>query len=54
MAADRWVAAYLIEKGGIRGVTILEKPFATAPCAIAVRKGNSALVGGISIEPSRF
>jgi len=48
MAADRWVAAYLIEKGRVNGITIVEKPFATAPCAIAVRKGNPALVEEIN------
>jgi len=48
MAADRWVTAYLIEKGGIHGITIVKKPFAKAPCAIAVRKGNAALLDGFN------
>ncbi len=48
MAADRWVAAYLMEKDSISGVTILEKPFATAPLAIAVRKGNATLLKDIN------
>ena len=48
IAADLWVAAYLIEKGGIRGVSIVGKPFATAQGAIAVRKGNLALVNEIN------
>ena len=48
MAADLWVAAYLMEKGGIRGVIILGKPFATAPGAIAVRKGNLAFLNEIN------
>ena len=48
LAADRWVVAYLIEKGGIHDVTIVEKPFATAQSAIAVRKGNAALLNEIN------
>jgi PAS domain S-box-containing protein len=48
LAADLWVAAYLIEKGGIRGVIIVGKPFATAPGAIAVKKGNLGLLNEIN------
>ena len=48
LAADRWVAAYLIEKGGVHGVTIVDKPFATAQCALAVRKGNTAMLDEIN------
>jgi PAS domain S-box-containing protein len=48
IAADVWVAAYLIEKRGIRGVAIVEKPFATARGAIAVKKGNLELASEIS------
>jgi PAS domain S-box-containing protein len=48
IAADLWVAAYTIERSGIRGVTIVGKPFATAQGAIAVKKGNLALVNEIN------
>jgi PAS domain S-box-containing protein len=48
VAADLQVAAYLIEKNRIRGVSLAGKPFATAPAAIAVRKGNSALLKEIN------
>jgi len=49
LAADRWVVAYMIEKEGIRGVTVVEKPFATADCAIAVKKGDSALLEEVNL-----
>jgi PAS domain S-box-containing protein len=48
IAADINVAAYLIEKKEIRGLAIVGKPFATAPAAIAVRKGNTALLNEIN------
>ena len=48
VAADIQVAAYLIEKNGIRGVMMVGQPFASAPAAIAVRKGNTALVKEIN------
>ncbi len=48
LAADLWVAAYLIEKNRMRGLRVAGKPFATAPGAIAVRKGNLALVDQIN------
>src|SRR5262245_39350192 len=48
IAADLWVAAYLIEKGRVYGVTIAGKPFATADAAIAVMKGNTALLEEIN------
>jgi PAS domain S-box-containing protein len=48
LAADLWVAAYLIEKNRMRGLTVAGKPFATAPGAIAVKKGNVALVDEIN------
>jgi PAS domain S-box-containing protein len=44
-AADRWVAAYAIQKHNIRGVKIAGAPFASFPAAIAFRKGNPRLVG---------
>ena len=48
VAADLWVAAYLVEKGGIPGLIIVGKPFATAQGALAVKKGNLALLNGIN------
>jgi PAS domain S-box-containing protein len=44
LAVDLWVAAYLLEKSGTRGVTIVGKPFATTQSAIAVKKGHTALL----------
>src|SRR5262245_44192364 len=40
IAADLWVATYLIEKGRVYGVTVAEKPFATADAAIAVMRSE--------------
>lgn len=48
IAADLWVAAYLIDKNHVRGLTTAGKPFAAAPGAIAVRKGNIALLSEIN------
>jgi len=48
VAVDLWVAAYMIERGGVSGVSIVEKPFATAHAAIAVKKGNIALAQEIT------
>lgn len=48
VAADVWVAAYLIEKGRIAGVSIVGAPFASAQSAIAVKKGNTALLRQIT------
>src|SRR5262249_184937 len=44
LAADLWVVSYLIERGKVRGVTVVGGPFATAQGAIAVRKGNVLLL----------
>jgi len=48
VAVDLWVAAYLIERGQVSGVSIIGKPFATAHAAIAVKKGNTALAQEIT------
>jgi len=48
LAADLWVAAYLIERKNIRGVAVVGKPFATAPGAIAMKKGNVALLDDVN------
>jgi PAS domain S-box-containing protein len=44
VAADRWVGAYTLERGGFRGIVATGPPFATLPGGIAVRKGQRALV----------
>ena len=48
LAADRWVAAYYIQEHGIRGISVVEKPFATREHCYAVHKGNSALINSIN------
>jgi PAS domain S-box-containing protein len=48
VAADVWVAAYLIEKDRVSGVSIVGPPYATAQSAIAVKKGNIALARQIT------
>jgi len=48
LAADLWVATYLMEKGNIHGVMVVGRPFATANTAIAVKKGNTALLAEIN------
>ena len=49
VAADLWVAAYMIERDRISGVSIVGTPFATAHAAIAVKKGNRTLAHEITI-----
>jgi PAS domain S-box-containing protein len=48
VAVDLWVAAYLIERGKVHGVSIIGKPFTTTHAAIAVKKGNTALAREIT------
>jgi PAS domain S-box-containing protein len=48
MAVDLWVAAYLIERGKVSGVSIVGEPFAIAHAAIAVKKGNTTLAREIT------
>lgn len=48
LVADLWVAAHLIDTRRIEGLTVVEKPFATAPGAVAVRKGNTELLSEIN------
>ncbi len=48
LAVDLWVAAYLIERGRVSGVFIVNTPFASAHAAIAVKKGNTALAQEIT------
>ncbi|HTY25376.1 MAG TPA: transporter substrate-binding domain-containing protein [Desulfomonilaceae bacterium] len=54
MAADRWVAAYIIQAHGIRGVTIAGGPFALAQSGFAVKKGNVTLLNEINLGIERL
>ena len=48
MVADRWVAAFLLAEKGIAGVQTSDVPLAQASSAIAVRKGDAALLAMIN------
>ena len=48
VAADIWVGASSVERRGLKGVTLGGEPFAKLPAAIAVRKGDTALVAEIN------
>ncbi len=54
MAADRWVAAYIIQVHGISGVTIAGGPFALAQSGFAVKKGNVTLLKEINLGIERL
>jgi PAS domain S-box-containing protein len=47
-AADLWVGAYIIHASHLSGIVTSGRPFATQPYAMAVRKGNLALVGELN------
>ena len=47
VAADRWVGAYTIERHALPDIVAAGPPFATRPGAIAVRKGQGALIGDL-------
>jgi PAS domain S-box-containing protein len=49
VAADRWVGAYTLQKNGIRGITIIDKPFAEKHAGIAVKRGNTELLNEINL-----
>jgi PAS domain S-box-containing protein len=49
VAADRWVGAYTLQKNDLRGITIIEKPFAHMNAGIAVKKGNTKLLNEINL-----
>jgi PAS domain S-box-containing protein len=44
LAADSWVGSYAIQANGIKGITVAGEPFGRAPAAIAVKRGNAALL----------
>lgn len=45
---DRWVGEYELADAGITGVTVVDPPVATSHSRIAVRKGNTELLGRIN------
>ncbi len=40
VAGNLWTAAYLAERGDLRGIKVTGKPFAKVDAAVAVKKGN--------------
>src|SRR6185436_5311193 len=48
LAADKWVASYLIAQNHLEGVVLIDPPFATQESAFAVKKGNQALLDEIN------
>jgi len=46
---DRWVGAYVLAKGGFKGVRIIEKPVKRSFSAIAVRKDDIQLLAEINM-----
>lgn len=47
-AGDLWVGAYTIQTERIKGVTVIETPFASQSASIALRKGNPELLNAIN------
>ena len=48
VGTDKWVGAYTIQKHQIKGINIVEKPFAKSIAAITVKKGNLKLLNEIN------
>lgn len=48
MVADRWVGSYVLAENNIRGVKLIEEPIGRSHSAIAVKKGNTNLLGDIN------
>jgi PAS domain S-box-containing protein len=48
MVADRWVGSYVLAENHIRGVKLIQEPIARSHSAIAVKKGNTDLLGDIN------
>lgn len=48
VVADRWVGSYVLAENNIRGVKLIEEPISRSQSAIAVKNGNSALLGDIN------
>ena len=49
VAAEAWVGAFAIQENGIKGIRMVEKPFATTQASIAVKKGNQKLLNEINL-----
>ena len=48
VVADRWVGSYVLAENNIRGVKLIEEPISRSHSAIAVKKGNTNLLGDIN------
>ena len=48
VVADRWVGSYVLAENNIRGVKLIEEPIGRSHSAIAVKKGNTNLLGDIN------
>jgi PAS domain S-box-containing protein len=48
VVADRWVGSYVLAENDIRGVRMIEEPIGRSHSSIAVKKGNTALLGDIN------
>ncbi len=48
VVADRWVGRYVLAENDIRGVRLFDEPFSRSNSAIAVKKGNTNLLGDIN------
>jgi PAS domain S-box-containing protein len=48
IVADRWVGSYVLAENNIRGVKLIEEPIGRSHSAIAVKKGNTNLLGDIN------
>ena len=48
VVADRWVGSYVLAENNIRGVKLIEAPISRSHSAIAVKKGNTNLLGEIN------
>ena len=46
--ADRWVGSYVLAENKIRGVKLIEEPVGRSNSSIAVKKGNTNLLGDIN------
>jgi PAS domain S-box-containing protein len=48
VVADRWVGSYVLAENNIRGVKFIEEPVSRSHSTIAVKKGNTNLLGDIN------
>lgn len=48
VVADRWVGSYVLAENNIRGVKLIDEPISRSHSAIAVKKGNTKLLGDIN------